>query len=449
MADKYDLVVIGSGTAARVAASRCRSGGWTVAVVDFRPFGGTCALRGCDPKKVLIGAADAVNQARRLFGKGVEANSLGVKWADLMAFKRTFTDGMPAAIESGLTGEGIETFHGMARFTGRNTVAIGDQALEGRHILIASGAEPMALGIAGEEYLKTSEQFLELDRLPGRIVLVGGGFIAFEFGHLARSAGAEVTMLEQAPHVLGPFDQDLVGQLLKKSREIGIDVRMGTAVTAIEKMGGSFLVHASSQGKEARFEADIVIHAAGRVPALKSLALETAGIQQEGRRLKLNEFLQSVSNPAVYAAGDAAMMGPALTPVAGRDGKNVALNMLEGNHARLDYTGIPSVVFTLPPLASVGLREDEARKKGLNFRVTHEDTGGWYTSRRVNEDTAGFKVLVEQGSEKILGAHLLGSHAEEVINLFALAMRAGIPAKELKKTVFAYPTSASDLAYML
>ncbi|MBI2328521.1 MAG: NAD(P)/FAD-dependent oxidoreductase [Chloroflexi bacterium] len=449
MVSKYDLVVIGSGSAANVAASQCRAAGWTVAVIDFRPFGGTCALRGCDPKKVLIGAADAVDQARRLFGKGVMADGLGIKWTDLMAFKRTFTDDMPAMMESSFTGRGIDTFHGMARFTGRNTIEVGDKVLEGRYILIASGAEPMTLGIDGEEYLKTSEQFLELDHLPGRIVLVGGGFIAFEFGHLTRRAGVEVTMLEQAPYVLGPFDQDLVAMLLKKSREIGIDVRTGTAVTAVEKTGESFIVRASSQGEEHRFEADIVVHAAGRVPAIKALDLDVAGVQHEAGRLKLSEFLQSVSNSAVYAAGDAAHMGPALTPVAGRDGEIAATNMLEGNHVRTDYTVVPSVVFSLPPLASVGLREDEARKKGLNFRTTHDDTSGWYTNHRVNENTAGFKILVETGSEKIIGAHLLGPHAEEVINLFALAMRAGIPANDLKRTVYAYPTATSDIAYML
>lgn len=448
MAKNYDLVVIGSGSAGNVAASRCRAAGWMVAAIDFRPFGGTCALRGCDPKKVLVGVAEAVDQARRLFGKGVTTDRLGVSWPELMAFKRTFTDDMPPMMEEGFTSQGIDTFHGRARFTGRNTVLVEQETLEGRYVLIASGAEPMTLGIDGEEYLTTSEQFLEMGQLPGRVLLVGGGYIAFELAHITKRAGAEVTILEQAPRLLGPFDQDLVGLLVKKSRDIGIDVRTGTTVTAVEKAGGSFIVHASSAGKEYRLEADLVVHGAGRVPALKALDLDAAGVQHERGRLRLNEFLQSVSNPAVYAAGDAAQMGPALTPVAGRDGGIAAANMLEGNHAKPDYTVVPSVVFTIPPLASVGLRDDQAREKGLKFRVTHKETSGWYTNHRVNEDTAGFKILVEEGSERIIGAHLLGPHSDEVVNLFALAMHSGLSTENLRKTVFAYPTAASDVAYM-
>ncbi|MBI2829678.1 MAG: NAD(P)/FAD-dependent oxidoreductase, partial [Chloroflexi bacterium] len=372
-----------------------------------------------------------------------------INWTELMAFKRTFTDDMPSMMEEGFTSQGIDTFHGMARFVGRNAVEVQQETLEGRYILIAAGAEPMTLGIDGEQYLTTSEQFLEFERLPGRVLLVGGGYIAFEFAHLTRRAGAEVTMLEQAPQVLNNFDQDLVGLLVKKSRDIGIDVRTGTAVKAVKKTGQTFLVRASSEGKEYSFDADLVVHGAGRVPALKALNLEAAGVEYERGRLKLNPFLQSVSNPAVYAAGDAAKMGPALTPVAGRDGEVAATNMLEGNHVTPDYTVVPSVVFTIPPLASVGLTEGEAKRKGLKVRVNYQETSSWYTNHRVNEDAAGFKVLVEEGSERIIGAHLLGPHAEEVINLFALAMRSGLSTEDLKKTVFAYPTGGSDVAYML
>jgi glutathione reductase (NADPH) len=164
----------------------------------------------------------------------------------------------------------------------------------------------------------------------------------------------------------------------------------------------------------------------------------------------VNEFLQSVSNPAVYAAGDAAASGgPPLTPVAGYEGLIVAANLLKGNHEKPNYIGIPTVVFTIPPLAAVGLRESEASKRGLHFRVKKEMTAGWYASRRVGETHSGFKVLVEEGTDRILGAHLLGAQAEEVINLFALAMRSGMRATDLKHMLFAYPTHGSNLPYML
>lgn len=197
------------------------------------------------------------------------------------------------------------------------------------------------------------------------------------------------------------------------------------------------------------FAADLIVHAAGRRPALEALDLDAAGIAHERGRLTLNEHLQSVSNPAVYAAGDAAQMGPPLTPVSSHDGKVVAGNMLEGNHLRPDYRGIPSVAFTLPPIASVGLSEAEARERGLRFRVKSNLVPNWYSARQAAEPVYGFKVMVDEGDDRVLGAHLVGPHVDEVINLFALAIRHGLTADDLKSTMFAYPSGASDIGYML
>jgi glutathione reductase (NADPH) len=194
----------------------------------------------------------------------------------------------------------------------------------------------------------------------------------------------------------------------------------------------------------------MVVHAAGRVPEIDDLNLEGAGVERTKRGVTVNEFLQSVSNPAVYAAGDAAATGgPPLTPVASYDGIVVAANLLKGNHQRPNYLGIPTVVFTIPPLASVGIGESEAREQALKFQVKKEMTSTWYSSRRVGEKYSGFKVLVEEGTDRILGAHLLGSQAEEVINLFGVAIRSGMRAADLKHMLFAYPTHGSDLPYML
>jgi glutathione reductase (NADPH) len=448
MAKKYNLVVIGTGTAAMVAAMRVRAAGWSVAVVDFRPFGGTCALRGCDPKKMLVSGATAADHARRMRSKGI-AGETRIEWPDLIAFKRTFTDPVPQKHEQMYGDKGIDTYHGHARFTGRNTLEIDGEPLEAEHILIASGAEPMKLGIPGEEHLIDNEQFLAMEMLPRRIVLVGGGYIAFEFAHVARRAGAEITMLEMEEQVLREFDPDLVGWLVEKSRDIGIDLRTSTAVKAVERNGGGFTVRASANGQEQIVEADLVVHAAGRIPALEALDLDAGEVAHDKRRLKLNEFLQSVSNPAVYAAGDAAQVGPPLTPVSSHDAKVVAANLLEGNHRKPDYRGVPSVAFTIPPIAAVGLSEAEARQQGLSFRVQSEKASDWFTARQAAESTYGFKVLVNEDSDHIIGAHLIGPHADEVINVFALAVRHGLTTEQLKTTMFAYPTGASDIGYML
>lgn len=449
MTRQYDLIVIGTGTAASVAAYRCRGAGWRVAVTDHLPFGGTCVLRGCDPKKVLVGVAETLDQDRRMRGKGIGGGEAAIDWRALMAFKRSFTEPVPRRREEEFAKNGIDAFHGRARFRGPRRIKVDGELLEARFILIAVGAVPMRLGIPGEEHIVTSTEFLELDALPRRIALVGGGYIAAEFSHIAARAGAEVTVLEQTDRMLPQFDRDLVGWLKEKSAALGIDLRLGTRVEAIEKTGTGFRVTVASSGAASSLEADLVVHAAGRVPDLEGLDLEAGGVQHEAHRLKLNEFLQSASNPAVYAAGDAAASGPPLTPVASHDAKVAAANMLKGNSERSNYLGVPSVVFTIPPLASVGLLEDDARKQNLRFRLRHEKTSGWYTARRVGEDCAGFKVLVEEGTERILGAHLIGPHAEDVINLFGLAIRTGLAADQVKATIFGYPTAASDIGYML
>lgn len=449
MSVQYDLIAIGTGMAATTVATKCRAAGWNVAIIDHRPFGGTCALRGCDPKKILVGAAEIIDWARRMQGNGIRRQGLHIDWGALMAFKRRFTDPIPSKLENSLEKQGIDTFHGRARFRGPSSLEVEGQLLTARHFLIATGAKPMRLGILGEEHLVASDQFLELEELPPRIVMVGGGFIAFEFAHIAAHAGAKITVLEQLPRFLRPFDPDLVDWLVARSRQLGVDPHAGTSVEAVEKDAAGYKVRTTSGEQQQIFEADLVVHAAGRIAEIDELDLETGGVEVDRGHLRLNEFLQSVSNPAVYAAGDAAAMGPPLTPVAAHDAHIVAANLLNGNQRKPDYRSVPSVVFTVPSLAAVGLQEEAARQQGLTFRVKHRKTSGWYTARRVNEDCSGYKILIEEGSERILGAHLIGPHAEEVINLFALAIRANVPARVLKTAIWSYPTATSDISYML
>lgn len=449
MAARYDLVIIGTGVAASTAAYRCRDAGWRVAIIDHLPFGGVCALRGCDPKKILVGVADALDLAQRLRGKGVRASDLGIDWRELIAFERSFTEPVPLEREEQFAKNGIEALRGHARFHDEQTVDVDGEKLEARFILIAAGAKPMKLGVEGEQHLATSTDFLRLDSLPKSIALVGGGFIAAEFSHIAARAGAKVTILEQGDRMLTQFDPDLVAWLTEKTRALGVDIRLRTKVEAIEKTGSGFRVAVASNGASSSLETELVVHAAGRAPDLDSLDLEAGGVARRNGRLQLDEFLRSVSNRRVYAAGDAAAKGPPLTPIAAYDAKIVATNMLQGDCERPDYSIVPSAAFTIPPLARVGLLEDEARERNLRFRTTCAKTSGWYTARRVGEDCAGFKTLVEEGSDRILGAHVLGPNAEDVIDIFALAMRAGVTAQQLKSQVFAYPTAVSDVGHML
>jgi glutathione reductase (NADPH) len=249
--------------------------------------------------------------------------------------------------------------------------------------------------------------------------------------------------------MLPHFDPDLVGWLMVKFTELGIDVRTQATVARIEQTANGFLVHADGAGGKQAVAADLVVHAAGREPDLEELDLAAGHVTVCKGRLELNEYLQSISNPLVYAAGDAASVGPPLTPVSSHDGKVVANNILEGNRHKPDYRGVPSVAFTVPPIAAVGLNESQAQQQGLKFKVKSENTPNWYTARRLAERVYGYKTLVEEGTGQIVGAHIVGPHADEVINLFALAIRHNLTARDLQTTMFAYPTGASDIGYMV
>ena len=251
---------------------------------------------------------------------------------------------------------------------------------------------------------------------------------------------------------LAHFDQDLVQRLVAHTRALGVDVRLNAPVTAIEARDGAYRVHFREPRGDAAVEADLPVHAAGRVPKTRGLDLPAASVQMDARgAVEVNAYLQSVSNPRVYAAGDAALPPASLplSPVASHEGLIVASNLLHGNRKTPDYRGTPSVVFTVPPLARAGLTEAEARTQQFAVRVKSEETGSWYSNRRVREPAAMFKTLVEADTGRVLGAHLPGPRAEEVINLFALAIGHGLTAAALTHMVYAYPTSAADIAYMV
>lgn len=450
MTQHFDLVCIGTGSAASTAASRCRAAGWTVAVIDKRPFGGTCALRGCDPKKVLVGAADAVDWARRMKGKGVSEKELHIDWPELMRFKRTFTEPTAAAKEASFRKAGITTFHGAAHFTGPASLQVGNDFLEAKHVVIAAGMKPAPLGLPGEDFVTISDQFLELDALPARIIFIGGGYISMEFAHVSAIAGAKVTIVHRGPRPLEGFDPDLVAMVVAGLRGKAVDLQLNARAEAVETRGDSLRLTASRGPDKLTFDADLIVHGAGRVAEIDDLNLDAAKVEWDRRGVKVNEYLQSVSNPAVYAAGDAAASGnPPLTPVAGYEGGIVAANLLHGNREKANPGPVPTVAFTVPPLASVGLREEQAVAGGIRFRKTFNQTHGWYSSRRIGEAHSGFKILIDEATDQIAGAHLLGHNAEELINLFTVAMQSKIPASELRRMIFAYPTHGSNLQYML
>lgn len=436
----FDLVVIGTGQAGLAMAGRCRRAGWRVAITDELPYGGTCGQRGCVPKKVLHGAAETVVRARQLQGAGI-GGECRIEWGDLVRFKREFTGPVTARREATLAKWGVTLFHGPARFAGRNELLIGDERVTARFIGVATGSVPRPLAIPGEELVSSSDDFLAMDSLPGRILFIGGGYVSFELGFVAAAAGAGVTVLHRSDRVLRRFEPFLVDLLVESCRELGIRVETGVPVDVVEASGGHLVVRSGDRS----FEADMVVHGAGRIPNIADLDLDRGDVAADARGIVTNPFLQSVSNPSVYVAGDANPRAPALSPIATRDGRTVAENMLHGNTVAPDYSVVPSAVFAHPVLASVGLTETGAAERGVAVTVHRADTRDWFSTRHLGTPRSGYVVLTDGPKGPILGAHLLGYHAEEAINVLALAMRRGLSLADLQETDWAFPTAVHDI----
>lgn len=450
MADAFDLLVIGAGMAGTVAANKAGARGWRVGIVDELPYGGTCALRGCDPKKILRRGAEVIADARLIQGKGIDPGTLRVDWRDLMAHKRGFTDGIPRSMERELRSNSVECLHGAARFTGPQRVEVDGVGYGAEHVLIATGARPRPLDFPGSELLIDSTAFLELEDLPQRIVFVGGGYIAFEFAHIAGHIGASAVVVDRGDRPLRHFDPDLVRLLVERSRRDGVEVHEQTEVVGIVRSGADFQVTVERAGVTSKLSADLVVHAAGRVPELQHLNLDAAGVEGGPEGVLVADHLQSTTNPAVYAAGDAAQTQAArLTPVAVIEGKVAASNLLKGTRIAPSYAGVPSTVFTLPELNRVGLLEYEARAIGLDIDVRYTDTSSWYSNYRIGESTGAAKILVDRSNNRVLGAHLLGHDSAELINSFGLAIKLGLTAAQLRSAVATYPSTGSDLSALL
>lgn len=443
---KYDVIVVGGGPAGGAVAVPLAEAGRRVLLVEAKAFGGVCPLSGCNPKKALMSGAETARAASAMVGSGLSGR-VAVDWADLMRFKQSFVDPVPARARKAYEDKGMDTRTGPARLVGPHEVAVGGESFRAPHICLCVGQKPSPLPVPGGEGMPVSDDFLSLETLPRRIVFIGGGFIAFEFAHIARQAGAEVTLLNRSDRVLRQFDPVLAQELIAASRAAGIDVRLNAPVLGVEQTASGCRVTCGKQG-ETVLEADMAFNCTGRTAAIDGLGLDAAGVAYGPGGIAVNSRMQSVSNPHIYAVGDVADQGPALTPVATIQGQVAAANILHPASAEVDYTGIPSVCFTLPPLARAGLLEAEAASLGLNFTVRETDLADSFSWKRLNEHPGRARILLDEPGDRILGAHILGHNAEEMINLFALIIRQGIPLSRVRETVWAYPTCGYEVKYM-
>jgi glutathione reductase (NADPH) len=447
--EKFDVLVIGGGNAGIGAALPARKANLSVAMVESRDLGGTCPNRGCTPKKVLVAAGHALHEIERAHIHGIAVDKPRLDWAALIDREKDLIKDVPNNTERGLVRRGVEIVRGEASFVAPNAARIGDRTIEAKTIVIATGSKPRPLPIPGADKMITSDEMLSERELPASVVFVGGGVIALEFGHIYARAGAKVTILEVLPQLLPALDADAVKQLEAESERIGITIHTGVKVKTIQGEGGALCVIFEKDGRELTATGARVVNGAGRIANVDTLNLDAANIVHDRGRIALDPFLRSTSNPNVYVCGDAVPSTPQLSPIATYEGDIVGRNIVDGVKHRPDYASVPTSVYTVPALASVGLTESAARDKGFKIGVHTTDMLSWFSARTYAETVAWSKIIVDEATDKVLGAHFVGHSGEELINLFALAMGLGITATQIRDKVYAYPTFASDIKNLI
>jgi glutathione reductase (NADPH) len=446
--DSCDVLILGGGNAGFGVTVPTREAGLKVVMVEADLLGGTCPNRGCTPKKVLVAAAHALHEIAQAHVHHIKIGKPTLDWAALIDREKDMIGGIPDSLAETLRKRGVELIREDAKFVGPNEVQAGDRRIEAKHIVIATGSKPRPLPIPGAELMITSDEVLSERKLPKSVVFVGGGVIALEFGHVYARAGAKVTILEVLPRLLPALDVDAVEQLRKESERLGIDIHTGVKVKRVEKAGAKLRVVFEQGGKERSVESERVVNGAGRIANVEQLDLDAANVAHDGFKIATDDYLRSKSNASVYACGDVTA-SPQLSPIATYEGRLVGRNIVDGAKHKPDYASIPSAVYTIPALASVGLTEEKAKEKGLKIEAHVNDMESWFATRTYAETLAWSKIIVDEESDRIVGAHILGHAGEELVNLFGLAMQHGITASKLRDFVFAFPTFSADIKHML
>jgi glutathione reductase (NADPH) len=446
--EKFDVVILGGGNAGIGVTGPVRRAGMSVAMIEADMLGGTCPNRGCTPKKVLVAAGHALHEIERASVHRICVGKPKLDWAALIDREKDLIKEIPANLARSMARRNVEVIKSHAVFAGPNAIRIGDRRLEAKHIVIATGSKPRPLPIPGAEHMITSDEMLSERELPGSVIFVGGGVISLEFGHVYARAGASVTILEALPQLLPAMDADAVARIQTESERIGIRVRTGVGVKRIEPANNRLRVVFTHQGAEHAIEADRIVNGAGRVANVDTLDLVTGNVDYANGGVAVDHHLRSTSNPKVYVCGDAVPISPQLSPIATYECDIVGRNIVEGPKYSPDYGSMATSVYTVPALAAVGLTEAVANQKGIAIDVHTNDMQDWFSARTYAETVSWSKIIVDQATDRILGAHFVGHAGQELVNIFGLAMQFGITAGQIKDYVYAYPTFSSDIKHM-
>jgi glutathione reductase (NADPH) len=447
--NSYDVLILGGGNAGFGVTVQTRKAGMKVAMVEERDLGGTCPNRGCTPKKVLVAAGHALHEISQAHVHHISVSKPKLERAALIDREKEMIGGIPDSLAETLQDRGVDLFRERAKFVGPNSVKVGSRTIDAKHIAIATGSRPRPLPIPGAQLMITSDEVLSDREQPGSVVFVGGGVIALELGHVYARAGTKVTILEVLPRLLPALDEDAVEQIRQESERIGIDVRTGVKVSRVEKASNQLRTTFAANGKEQAVVSERVVNGAGRIANVEHLELDAGGVAHDGFRISVDDYLRSTSNPAVHACGDVLSGPPQLSPIATYEGRIVGANIVDGPKHKPEYASLPTAVYTVPALATLGLTEAQAQQNGLKTKVTVSDMEYWFSTRTYAETKAWAKVIVDETSDRILGAHMVGHASEELINIFGVAKKHGITATQLRDFIFAYPSFSADIKHML
>src|SRR5215831_16650013 len=326
----FDVVILGGGNAGMGVTVATREAGLSVAMIEPDLLGGTCPNRGCMPKRVLVAAAHALDEIERATPHHITVDKPSLDWAALIDREKAMISGIPASLGELMKRRGVDVIRDCGRFAGPNAIAVGNEILEAKHIVIATGSTPRRLTFPGAELMITSDDVLNERRLPASVVFVGGGVIALEFSHVYARAGAKVTILEALPRLLDSMDADAVAQLRTATERIGVAIHAGVEIRRVGRAGDRLRIVYREGGSERTVEAERVVNGAGRVADVDGLDIAAGNVAREHAGIALDAHLRSTSNPSVYVCGDAVSSSPQLSPIATYEGRVVGRNIVDG-----------------------------------------------------------------------------------------------------------------------
>ena len=440
----HDLFVIGGGSggvrAARIAASH----GARVAVAEERYLGGTCVNVGCVPKKLLVYAAHFAEDFEDAAGFGWTVGERRFEWPRLIANKNREIERLNGVYRRMLEGGGVEIFEARATVADAHTVLVGGTTVTAGHILIATGGWPVVPEVPGAEHAITSNEAFFLDRLPERVVVVGGGYIAVEFAGIFHGLGSEVVQLYRGPLFLRGFDDDVRRTLAEEMTRKGIDLRFDADVERIEEAGGGLR---ATLADGSHLEAERIMYATGRAPNTGDLGLEGAGVELDEKGAVVVDAYSRSSVENIFAIGDVTDRVK-LTPVAIREGHAVAETLFNDNPTKPDHADVPSCVFSQPSIGSVGLTEARARERHGAVDVYKSEFRAMKHTLSGRDERTMMKLIVDRASGRVVGCHMVGADAGEIIQGIGIAIKCGATKAQFDATVGIHPTSAEEFVTM-